>query len=63
MQDKYLRKLHVELVDGEFENRIKGQVRAPEQVYEVFRAIKIKAKRLSLGSILQLSLSSFFTMS
>jgi hypothetical protein len=32
---KYLRKLDIQLV--------KGQVRAPEQVYEVFKAIKDKA--------------------
>lgn len=49
MHNKYLRKLHVELVDGEFENQIKGQVRAPEQVYEVFQALKDRNQETLIG--------------
>lgn len=49
MHNKYLRKLHVELVDGEFPNQIKGQVRAPEQVYEVFQTIKDRNQETLIG--------------
>jgi DNA repair protein RadC len=56
MRNKYLRKLHVELVDGDFKNPMQGQVRAPEQVYEVFQAIKDKAQETLIGLYLSADL-------
>lgn len=44
MRMKYLRRLKIELVKGEFQNLVKGQVRGPEQVYDTFKAIKDKAQ-------------------
>lgn len=41
---KYLRKLNIELVKGEYKNPVKGQVRDPEQIYNIFKDIKDKAK-------------------
>ena len=49
MQDRYLRKLDIRLVDGEFENPIKEQVRAPKQVYEIFQTLKDRAQETLLG--------------
>ncbi len=49
MRDKYLRKLNIELIDGEFENPLMGQVRDPEQVYDVFKSIKDKEHETALG--------------
>lgn len=49
MKDKYLRKLKVELVDGEFENPLNEQIRNPEQVHHIFRSIKDKAQETLLG--------------
>lgn len=46
---KYLRKLSIELVKGEYKNPVKGQVRDPKQVYEVFKAIKDKAQETLIG--------------
>jgi hypothetical protein len=46
---RYLRKLKIELVKGEYKNPIKGQVREPKQVYEVFKAIKDKAQETVIG--------------
>ena len=46
---KYLRKLDIQLVKGEYQNPVKGQVRAPEQVYEVFKTIKDKAQETLIG--------------
>ena len=37
MPKKYLKKLDVKLVRGEYKNIIKGQVREPEQIYTVFK--------------------------
>lgn len=45
----YLKKLKIQLVKGEFTNRIKGQVRDPEQVYEVFKSIKDWAQETLIG--------------
>lgn len=41
---KYLKKLDIKLIKGEYKNPIKGQVRMPEQVYEVFSSIKDRAQ-------------------
>lgn len=41
---KYLKKLDIKLVKGEYQNKIKGQVRSPEQIYDVFESIKDKAQ-------------------
>jgi DNA repair protein RadC len=46
---RYLRRLNVELVKGDFANPVKGQVRDPGQVYEVFQSIKDKAQETLLG--------------
>ena len=45
----YLRRLKIEFVKGEFKNPVKGQVRAPEHVYAVFRDIKDWAKETAIG--------------
>ena len=49
MHDKYLRKLNVELVDGEFENPIKEQIRDPRHVFEIFNSIKDSAQETLLA--------------
>ena len=41
---KYHKKLDIQLVKGEYKNPVKGQVRDPEQIYNVFKDIKDKAK-------------------
>jgi DNA repair protein RadC len=46
---KYLKKLKIELVKGEYKNPVKGQVREPNQVYEVFKAIKDHAQETLIG--------------
>ncbi|SRR3954468_21220907 len=46
---KYLRKLKIQLVKGKYKNPIKGQVSGPEQIYEVFKAIKDHAQETLLG--------------
>jgi DNA repair protein RadC len=62
---KYLRKLHIQLVKGEYQNPVKGQVRAPEQVYEVFKAIKDKAQETLIGVYLNadLEVNTYDTLS
>ncbi len=46
---QYLNRLKLELVRGEFENPIKGQVREPAQMYAVFKDIKNWAKETAIG--------------
>ncbi|HEX4960620.1 MAG TPA: JAB domain-containing protein [Thermoanaerobaculia bacterium] len=46
---KYLRKLKIQLVKGNYKNPIKGQVSGPEQIYDVFKAIKDYAQETLLG--------------
>lgn len=46
---RYLRKLNLELVRGEYANPVKVRVRDPRQVYEVFQAIKDKVQETLLG--------------
>jgi DNA repair protein RadC len=62
---KYLRKLNIELVKGEYKNPVKGQVREPKQVYEVFKAIKDKAQETLIGVYLSadLEVSTYDTLS
>ena len=62
---KYLRKLSIQLVKGEYQNPVKGQVRAPEQVYEVFKAIKDKAQETLIGVYLNadLEVNTYDTLS
>lgn len=52
MQDKYLRKLDIKLIDGEFENPIKQQVATPEQMYEIFKKIKDQSQETLIGVFL-----------
>lgn len=62
---KYLRKLNIELVKGEYKNPVKGQVRDPEQVYKVFSAIKDKAQETLIGVYLtaDLEVNTYDTLS
>ena len=62
---KYLRKLKIQLVPGEYKNPVKGQVREPAQVYKTFRAIKDSAQELLIGVYLteQLEVLSYDTLS
>ena len=45
----YLKKLDIKLIDGEYENPVCGQVRFPEQVYEVFKNIKDNSRETLIG--------------
>jgi DNA repair protein RadC len=62
---KYLKKLKIELVKGEYKNPIKGQVTQPSQVYDVFNAIKDKAQEVLIGVYLNQNLEvlSYDTLS
>jgi DNA repair protein RadC len=46
---KYLKKLDIKLIKGEYKNPVKGQVREPEQVYDIFQSIKDKAQETLIG--------------
>ena len=58
---KYLKRLKVEFVKGEFKNPIKGQVREPTQVFSVFKDIKDWTKETLIGVYLndKLELNSY----
>lgn len=58
---KYLKKLKLEFVKGEFKNPIKGQVRDPEQIYGVFKDVKDWTKETLIGVFLneKLELNSY----
>lgn len=62
---KYLRKLNIQLIKGEYKNLVKGQVREPRQVYEVFQAIKDKNQETLIGVFLNtdLEVHSYDTLS
>jgi DNA repair protein RadC len=62
---KYLRKLDIKVVKGEYKNPVKGQVRDPKQVYEVFKAIKDKAQETLIGLYLtaDLEVNNYDTLS
>jgi len=53
---KYLKKLNIKLVPGEYRNPVKGQVREPDQIYRTFRAIKDSAQELLIGVYLNADL-------
>lgn len=61
----YLRKLHIKLVRGEYKNSVKGQVRQPKQVYEVFKAIKDRNQETLIGVYLSndLQVNAYDTLS
>lgn len=46
---KYLKKLDIRLVKGEYKNPIKGKLRVPEQIYQVFKSFKDKAQETLIG--------------
>lgn len=58
---KYLKKLEVRFVEGSFKNPLRGQVRGPEQIYEIFRDLKDEAKETLVGVYLSrdLELNSY----
>lgn len=49
---KKLKKLEVKLVEGEYDNPLKGKVNHPEQLYEVFMKIKDYAQETMIGVFL-----------
>jgi DNA repair protein RadC len=65
MEHKYLRKLKVEFVKGEFKNPIKGQVREPAQVFSVFKDMKDWTKETLIGVYLndKLEMNSYSVLS
>jgi DNA repair protein RadC len=46
---KYLKKLDIKLVKGEYKNPIKGQINTPEQVYDVFKDVKDRNQETLIG--------------
>ena len=62
---KYLRKLQIQLVKGEYQNPVKGQVRDPKQIYDVFKAIKDKSQETLIGVYLNndLEVNAYDTLS
>lgn len=55
---KYLRKLKIELVPGEYPNLVKGQVREPKQVYRTFKAIEDSAQEKMIAVYLNTKLEA-----
>jgi DNA repair protein RadC len=53
---KYLKKLNIKLVRGEYQNPVKGQVREPGHIYRTFKAIKDSAQELLIGVYLNADL-------
>lgn len=49
MENRYLKKLDIKLIEGEYKNPVQGQVRDPEHVYDVFRDLKDRAQETLLG--------------
>ena len=43
-ENKYLKQLKIELVKSEYENLVKGQLREPKQLQNVFKNLKDKAQ-------------------
>ena len=43
-ENKYLKQLKIELVRSEYKNIVKGQLRGPEQLYNIFKNLKDKAQ-------------------
>ena len=46
---KYLKKLDIKLVKGEYQSLVKGKVRFPKQIYDVFSSVKDKAQETLIG--------------
>jgi DNA repair protein RadC len=46
---KKIKKVDLKLIEGEYKNPIKGKVRTPDQIFEVFRSIKDKAQETLIG--------------
>jgi DNA repair protein RadC len=46
---KYLKKLDIKLVKGEYKSPIKGKLRFPDQIYKVFESLKDKAQETMLA--------------
>lgn len=65
MHQQYIRKLKIQLVRGRYRNPVKGQVRDPKQVYEVFKVIKDKAQETLIGVYLNrnLEVNAYDTLS
>lgn len=57
MKERYVRKLQVQLVDGDFENPLKDQVRDPEQLVSIFRDMKDWSQETLIGVYLGEKLS------
>jgi len=53
---KYLKKLDIKLIKGEYKNPIKGQISTPEEVYDVFKSLKDKAQETLIAVYLNDSL-------
>ena len=51
--NRYLKKLDIKLVDGEFENPIQEQLKDPSQLYEVFKKLKDKNQETALAVYLE----------
>ncbi len=62
---KYLKKLNIKLVKGEFKNPVKGQVKEPREIYEVFKKIKDRAQETLIGVYLneQMEVNSYDILS
>ena len=62
---KYLKKLDIKLINGEFPNLVKGQAKEPKQIYDVFKNIKDKAQETLIGVYLNadLEVSSYDVLS
>ncbi len=46
---EYFKKLKIKLVKGKYKNPVKGQLRNAEQIYDVFKDVKDKAKETLIG--------------
>jgi DNA repair protein RadC len=62
---RYLRKLKIQLVKGKYKNPVKGQVREPKQLCEVFKAIKDRNQETMIGVYLlnDLKVAAYDTLS
>lgn len=62
---KYLRHLKLQFIKGEFKNPIKGQVREPGQIFDVFKNMKDWTKETLIGVYLsdELEMNSYSVLS
>lgn len=49
MPKKYLKKIDIKLVKGEYQSLVKGKVKFPKEIYKVFSNIKDKNQELLIG--------------